>query len=161
MTTSTDKSDSQSRFLDGDESPATSTTDALTDLFACLQSEIIGKGTAIDFDVLLFEVNCDTGRLIAAATTSGQHAAGVVDGCSLRVQKVQDSWYDLLESGPSDEQFSAGITHQVRELGMAFRDRFIPHLEELKRSCSSDGFTYRVFGSDPGISVYEETFSMT
>ena len=122
--------------------------------------EIIGKGTATNFDLLLFEVNCDTGRLLTAVTTSDQHVSGIVDGCSLRVQEVQDSWYDLLESGPSDEQFSTGVTQQVRELGMAFRERFIPHLEELKRSCSSDGFTYCVYGSDPGISIYEETFSM-
>lgn len=161
MTTWVDKSDNKSRFLDGGESSATTTIEALSDLLACLRSEIIGKGTATDFDLLLFEVNCDTGRLLAAATSSDQHASGKVDGCSLRVQEVQNFWYDLLESRPSDEQFSAGLSEQVRELGMAFRERFIPYLEEFKRSCSSEGFVYRVFGSDPGVPVYEETFDMT
>jgi len=161
MTSWTDKSDSKSRFFDGGESTATTTAEALNQLFACLRSTIVGQGTASNFDLLLFEVNCDTGRLLAAVTTSDRHAAGIADGCSLRVQTVQSFWYDLLETGPSDEQFTAGISQQVRELGMAFRERFIPHLEDLKRSCLSAGFTYRVYGSDPGVLIYEETFSMT
>lgn len=161
MTMWTDKSDSKSRFLDGGESTATTTAGALAELFTCLRTEIVGKGTATDFDLLLFEVNCDTGRLLAAATTSDQHASGTVDGCSLRVQKVQDFWYDLLESGPSDEEFSTGIGQHVLELGKAFREVFMAHLNELARYCSGDGFTYRVFGSDPGVAIYEEAVSMT
>jgi hypothetical protein len=161
MTTWTDKSDSKTRFLDGGESTATTTAGALAELFACLQTEIVGRGTATNFNLLLFEVNCDTGRLLAAATTSGQHASGIVDGCSLRVQEVQDFWYDLLESGPSDEQFSTGITQYVLELGKAFRDVFMTRVKELALSCSGDGFTYRVYGSDPGASVYEEAISVT
>jgi hypothetical protein len=136
MTTWTDKSDSKSRFFDGGESKAVNIDGALAELFACLQKEIVGKGTAKNFNLLLFEVNCDTGRLLAAATTSDQHRSGFVDGCSLRVQAVQDFWYDLLDTGPTDQGFSAGITKQVRELGMAFRDMFIPYVEELWRSCS-------------------------
>jgi len=161
MTTWVDKSDSSSRFLDGGESSATSKLEALRDLFTCLRNEIIGKGTAKKFDTLLFEVNCDTGRLIAAATTEDQHASGVVDGCSLRVQEVQDSWYDLLESGPSDEQFSAGVTKAVRELGTEFERLFMADLDLLRQSCSSNGFKYRVYGSDPGVVIFEEEYSMT
>jgi hypothetical protein len=161
MTTWMDKSNSKSRFLDGGESTATTTTEALRDLFACLQGEIIGKGVAADFDLLLFEVNCDTGRLIVAATTTDRQTSGVVDGCSLRLQAVQDFWYDLLESGPSDQQFSAGVTHKVRELGITFRQVFETELDALKQSCSSNGFTYRVFGSDPGVLIYEKPYSMT
>lgn len=160
MTTWTDKSDSKSRFLDGGESIST-TAEAVEELFGCLQAEIVGKGTASNFNLLLFEVNCDTGRLLAAATTTDKHASGTVDGCSLRVQEVQDFWYDLLESGPSDEQFSKGIRQRVLELGNAFRGVFTAHIEELAKSCSGDGFTYRVYGSDPGVAVFEETISMT
>jgi hypothetical protein len=161
MTTWVDKSDSSSRFLDGGESTASSRTEALKDLFACLRNEIIGNGTAIEFNLLLFEVNCDTGRLIAAATTADQHTSGVIDGCSLRVQEVQDSWYDLLESGPSDEQFSAGVTKAVRELGMEFEHLLVSELDVLKQSSSPNGFKYRVYGSDPGVAIYEKEYLMT
>jgi hypothetical protein len=159
MATWTDKSDSRCRFFDGGESP--NEREALDDLIACLQGNVFGKGTATEFDLLLFEVNCDTGRLLAAATTSEQHARGIVDGCSLRVQEVQDFWYDLVERGPTGEEFSAAIAQKDRNLGMAFRNRFTTQFEKLRRFCPSDGFTYRVFGSDPGVSVYEETFSPT
>ncbi|MDP1563493.1 MAG: hypothetical protein Q8M16_19090 [Pirellulaceae bacterium] len=161
MTTWTDKSDSKSRFLDGGESTASTTAEALVELFGCLKTEIVGKGTANNFNLLLFEVNCDTGRLLAAATTSVKHKSGIVDGCSLRVQEVQDFWYDLLECGPSDEQFSTGIRQRIIELGKTFRGVFTAHIEELAQSCSGDGFTYRVYGSDPGAAVYEEMISMT
>ena len=158
MTVWTDKSDSKSRFFDGGECKASSVDSALAELFSCLQTRILGNGTATNFDLLLFEVNCDTGRLIAAATTSDKHASGQVDGCSLRVQEVQDFWYDLLDSGPSDQEFSVRITEHVRELGNAFRNGLMPYLEELRRSCASSGFSYRVYGGEPGVAIYEEAF---
>jgi hypothetical protein len=161
MTKWIDRSDAHCRFFDGGESHAANTTQALRDLFECLQSRIIGTGAARDFDLLLFEVNCDTGRLISAATTSVQHASSVADGCSVRIKEVQDYWYDLLESGQSDAQFSAAVTQMVRELGIAFRDVFVRKLDELNLVCSPHGFTYRVFGNDPGVVVHEELFSMT
>lgn len=160
MTKWTDKSDRNSRFLDGGESNAASISEALKDVFACLQSNIFNKGTALNFDLILFEVNCDTGRLIAAATTSEQHAVGVADGCSLRVQEIQDFWYDLLEKGPSDAEFTEDIAQYVRKLGLAFRDQLVSHPEELRQSSSANGFAYRVFGSEHGVSVFEDFIEM-
>lgn len=158
MTTWVDKSDSKSRFLDGGENEGQSATDSLADLCDCLINEIIGRDNTDAIDLLLLEVNCDTGRLLAAATTAENHSRGMVDECSLRVQEIQDFWYDLLESGPTDEEFTSGVTERIRELGIAFRGVLLPHVEELRRSCSPEGFKFIVFGSDPGKSIYEEEF---
>lgn len=116
---------------------------------------------AVHFNLLLFEVNCDTGRLIAAATHSDRDTSSAVDGCSVRVQEIQDFWYYLSESDPSDEQFQAGVDHKVHELAIAFREILVSHLGELYRTSSSQRFRYRVYGSDPGVVVYEESFSRT
>lgn len=158
MTTWTDKSDSKSRFFDGGEAEGHTTREAIDKLFACLRRDVLGKGNSAEFDLILFEVNCDTGRLLVAATTREGYLKGLVDGCSLRVQEVQDFWYDLLEKGLSHEQFSAGVGRHVRHLAMLLRERLVPCLDELKHSCASAGFTYRVFGSDPGTALYEEEF---
>lgn len=159
MRTWIDRSDATIRFHDGGESPATNaTTQALVELCAYLRNEILGKRSASDYDLLLFEVNCDTGRLIAAASTSARYTSGAADACSLRVQHVQDYWYDLLDSGATDEEFHTRISQEVKRLGTAFRNTFFPHIEELKRSCSPNGFTYRVLGNDPGVVIYEEQF---
>lgn len=160
MTKWIDKSDSAGRFLDGGDLSDKDTTVALAELFRCLQAEIIAKANAGEFDLLLFEVNCDTGRLIAAASTSVRRAVGLVDGCSIRLQKLQDFWYDQLANDPSDEQFVAEVKEQVRNLGMMFRSKFIPFQDELIRLSAYGAFTYIVYGGGSTNSVYEEMFTV-
>ena len=63
---------------------------------------------------LFFEVNCDTGRLILASGTETMRAKGLLDGCAIRAQSLQDFWYDLDESGASESEFTDGVHEKVR-----------------------------------------------
>jgi hypothetical protein len=155
MTTWVDKSDKRGRFFDGGDFSGQKPNDCISELLNCLLDKIVGHQEFGQFDLLLFEVNCDTGRVIVAATTLEKYAYGSVDGCSLRSQPIQDFWYDLLESNPSDEKFTAAISERVFELGMAFRAGFI----ETANPIFSSSFTYRVYGNDREVVVYEEKFS--
>ena len=156
----TDKSDRGSAFYDGQvvENESTNIETTLTEMFDFLVSNIVGKGNAAEFNRLLFEVNCDTGRVIAAATTDERRENGLIDGCSVRIQSLQDHWYDLLESGRSDQQFAEGIANKETELGRAFRNALIERLDDLRRTCSAGGFEYVAYGSDPGEVLVQEHF---
>ena len=158
MTTWIDKSDSRGRFYDGGDTNLTA-VESLSSLVDFLRRRALGDGNAKAFDLLLFEVNSDTGRLIVALTTMEKRMQGKSDGCSLRVQEIQDFWYDLFESEPPDDEFTLRITDYVRNLGMTFRSELLSHIQELLRSSSPTGFRFIVFGSDPGKSVYDEYFA--
>ena len=155
-----DKSDRASRFFDGQirgDSRANA-DDILKDVFEFLLTSIVGEGNAVDFDCLLLEVNCDTGRVLAAATTNENRDKGMIDGCSVRIQELQDHWYDLLEGGASDEEFSLAIANKVTELGQAFRSFLVKSLDDLRRNCAEGGFNYILYGNDPGVSYLDEHF---
>ncbi len=154
MTIWVDKSDKRGRFFDGGDFSGQKPSDYIPELLNCLLDKVVGHEEFGKFDLLLFEVNCDTGRVIAAVTTLEKYLHGSVDGCSLRSQFIQDFWYDLLESKPSDEEFTAAISEKVRELGAAFRTGFI----ETANPIFSSSFTYRVYGNDREVVVYEEIF---
>ena len=156
-----DKSDRTSTFFDGQVrgDSATTTAAVLTDVFDFLLSKIVGKGNAAEFDRLFFEVNCDTGRVLAATTTNERRENGRIDGCSVRIQEIQDYWYDLIESGISDKEFTQAIASKVTELGQIFHREMSVHLEELRKNCSKHGFKYIVFGSEPGVAYLDEHFT--
>jgi hypothetical protein len=153
-----DKSDSISTFFDGEvcDEGATSVDAILTEVIAFLLSNIIGKRNAADFDRLFLEVNCDTGRVLVAATTHEKRRKGQIDGCSVRIQRIQDHWYDLVESGKPDQEFTQAIAAKVTEVGQICRRIISEHLAELRKSCSKQGFRYIVFGSDHGVAYVDE-----
>jgi hypothetical protein len=156
-----DKSDRRSAFFDGQvrEDGANSVEAILADMLAFLIANIIGKGHAIEFDKLLLEINCDTGQVLAAATTEDRTQDGRSDGCAVRIQQIQDHWYDLVDGRPTDEEFMAGIANEVSELGRVFRDLFVNRLDELRKRCSKHGFEYIVYGSEPGLAYFRERFT--
>jgi hypothetical protein len=155
MTTWIDKSDRRGTFFDGGDFAGLSPIDCFRELFQCLREKIVEREAFGQFDLLLLEVNCDTGRVIVGVTTHDRHSSGKLDGCSLRCQFIQDYWYDLLESEPSDDEFTTGISARVREMGMIFRDTLIAS----ESPSFSKGFLFRVYGNDRGVVVYEEEFS--
>lgn len=156
-----DKSDRQSRFYIGEiqSDEPISIEDAVDFLFAFMQEKILGVGNAINFDVLMFEVNCDTGRLIAGASTDLGWKSNRTDGCSIRVQKVQDYWYDLIDANVAADQFSQLIKKRVVEIACLFKEHVMSALGELRAKSDGKAIKFMVFGSNSGEIVTSETLS--
>jgi hypothetical protein len=156
------KSDRRSTFFDGiiHNNFDPSMQETLAEVMRFLVLTIIGKGNAAKFDKLLFEVNCDTGRVLAAATTHENMTKARIDGCSVRIQKLQDYWYELIDSGMPEKEFENAIADKVVELGQMFHRLLSVHTEELRKNCSDRGFIYTVFGSEPGVVHLEEHFTI-
>jgi len=153
-----DGSGRRGRFYDA-STVALSLDEALTEMLEQLRTNIIGKGNAAGFDILMLEVNCDTGRLLAAATTEAKRSNGMTDGCSLRLQELQDYWYELVEEGVPDEEFTRRLMQHISNVGRIFREKIASSLEELRQYCSKDGFKFVVFGSEPGLEITVERFA--
>lgn len=156
-----DKSDRGSRFYLG-ELPATdrfSANDAARAIFAFMREKILGEGTAEEFELLMFEVNCDTGRLIAGASTESGWKINHTDGCSIRVQELQDHWYDLIEAGIAPAEFSELIRHKVIEVANTFRKLVVVAADELRAKAKHGSFKLVVYGNDRGKAVLDETFA--
>ena len=155
-----DNSDRTSRFYFGElsTSKSLSSKDAIRAMFELLRERIVGKGNAANFEVLMFEVNCDTGRLLAGASTKDGWKHNRTDGCSLRVQEVQDHWYDLIGADVPADRFSESINQKTLEIARLFRECIVAAQEELLSKAGSNGFEFVVFGSDPGQAILSESF---
>ncbi len=149
-----DSSDRRSRFFQGEVRNEQATfEDVLRWMLDFLSTEIVGAGNGVQFDRILFETNCDTGRLILAATT----AESQPDGCSVRLQPLQDEWYDLAEQ--SDEDFTAGVRTRVVAIARLMCDEIAGRSHELLGVADDSGFDFIAFGSEPGKVVFEQRFS--
>lgn len=155
-----DKSDRGSRFYLGElrSSEPVSAVDAVRSMFDLIRERILGEGNAADFDVLMFEVDCDTGRLIAGASTDEGWKSNRTDGCSIRVQEIQDFWYDLLDAGVPADEFSQSVKGKVVQIAGSFRELVVSAMEELRPKAGERGFKLIVFGSTPGEVVLSESF---
>ena len=96
---------------------------------------------------VLLEVGVDTGRIIAAVTTD-RGEAGRRDGCAVRLQSLQDVWYDTEETIPDDPGFSEVIDNVCQRIG----NEFLTLLQREGRNCLPDASTLClvVFGGEPG-----------
>lgn len=121
-------------------------------------SQVVGAGNADSFDYVLLEVGLDTGRLILAAATSDAHSRGHADGCSVRLQSLQDIWYDTVDAAPPDDSFPDIITKHIRDVGATFLKLLPDSLPTLLKASSPDGFTFRLFGRDLGVSILDQHF---
>lgn len=157
----TDKSDRQTRFFVSEDNnhSGLEVELLLKDVVAFLCTNVIGYGNAVEFGVILIEVNCDTGRLIAGVTTLENQAAGLTDGCAVRCQSLQDFWYDLDESEMSDDVFDRSIRSKVLEIGRLFREHLVLRLNDITPKASVNGFEFVVYGSIPGRVEHREFFS--
>lgn len=156
----TDASGRHSHFFVGEclEGSELSIADAIRLMVDLLNQELLGKGHAANFEIVMFEVNCDSGRLIAGASTLKGWQASRTDGCSIRLQEVQDYWYDLVEAGLSAEEFAPAIRRKILEVGTMFRDEIASRAESLIAKASKEGFKLIVFGSNPGEELLSDTF---
>lgn len=154
-----DISDGKTRFFNGQlEDANEDLSEVLIALLTFIDTEIVGRGNARQFDCLFLEVNCDTGRVIAAAGTMKNHAQGLLDGCCIRSQKLQDIWYDLLESNISEKEFSKEIIIQIKKLGIEFRKLVSESQRSLRSKSKNDAFEFMLFSSEPGVILMKEIF---
>jgi hypothetical protein len=155
-----DKSDRGSRFYVGElrSSEPLSAVDAVRSMFDVMCERVLGEGNAVNFDVLMFEVNCDTGRLISGASTNEGWKSSRTDGCAIRVQEIQDYWYDLVDAGVAADEFSQLIKAKVVEIARIFRDLVVSNMGELRSKAGASGFKFVVFGSTPGEVMLNESF---
>jgi len=98
---------------------------------------------------LALEVCCDTGRLILAVCeyTSDKTRLPHV-GCSVRLPKLQDFWYDLDESGASADMFSIEVTSCVQRVGSIFLSVSMNRRTLICSTLGVDSFWLLVFGSN-------------
>lgn len=149
----TDESSSRGRFLSGSAPREMPVREALLGLFDVLLGRVLSEAGPERFDLLMLEVACDTGRLIAGASTHERWKKGLVQGCSVRVQALQDFWYDLVEAKVGDAALEVAVNEQVGRLGDFFGGLVDKNINELRRFADPAGFTLTVFGSEPGIAV--------
>ena len=71
---------------------------------------------------VLLEVNCDTGRVLVALSSTRTLSASKIGACAVRMQKLQDFWYDLDESGVGAAEFTSRINEEVQRIGQIFSE---------------------------------------
>ncbi|MFI4849680.1 MAG: hypothetical protein ACIAZJ_11315 [Gimesia chilikensis] len=159
-----DQSSRQSNSYEGvlPEDHKSGIEEILRALFEFLNENIIGKGNAVDFDQLLFQVSPDTGWVIASAVIAEQYERGYIDACHVRIQEIQDRYYvfaDDEELEANDEEFSRCVKSIEREIGQTFHQILSTHLHELRKRCSERGFDYIQLesGMEMGV-LYEEHY---
>ena len=153
-----DISDRDSLLFDGTFIDEPSVTDALRQMLNFVRTRFIGFGNAESFDLLLLEVGLDTGRMILALTTSDAHTLGRADGCSLRLQSLQDAWYDADDAGLTDDAFTDTVAEAIRNVGTVFLDILPDSLPDMLAGSSNDGFTFTLYGGDRGVSLMNQRF---
>lgn len=159
-----DQSSRQSNSYEGvlPEDHKSGIEEILRALFEFLNENIIGKGNAVDFDQLLFQVSPDTGWVIASAVIAEHFERGFIDACHIRIQEIQDRYYvfaDDEELEENDEEFSRCVKSIEREIGQTFHQILSTHLHELRKRCSERGFDYIQLesGMEMGV-LYEEHY---
>lgn len=153
-----DKSDLKSRFY-----VAESSTEIygavflafINELVEFVISTIIGDGS-VKYDKLFIEVNCDTGRIIISPSTEEGRASGKLNGCAVRLPRLQDFWYDLDESGVSGEVFTEGVRNEIIRIGEQFGNQVENHIEALLSRSSKQSIELIVFGSEPDKVLYRK-----
>ena len=153
-----DISDRDSALFDGTFTEEPTLSDALRNMLDFVLTRLVGSGNAESFNLLLLEVGLDTGRLILAATTDDAHSLGRADGCSLRLQSLQDAWYDTDDAGLTDDAFTHTVSGHIRNVGSVLLDILPDSLRELLAGSSTDGFTFTLYGGDPGVSLMNQNF---
>jgi hypothetical protein len=146
-----DTPDSRGRFVEGRADTNCSVDTAIQQVVAFLCDHLAGNGNGEEFNLLMLEVACSSGHLLASVSTEPRWKAGRVDACWLRLQEVQDVWYDLDYRGASAEDFDIGIDRYIMRLGDAFMSDVKARESDFIANCSSAGFDLIVFGAESGV----------
>lgn len=155
-----DKSDSKSRFYISESSSeiyGAMFSSLIQELVLFIFETIIGNHIT-DYDKLFLEVNCDTGRIIISPSTEENRDSGKIDGCSVRLQRLQDFWYDLDESGVSGEVFNEKVRNEMVRIGEQFGIELENHLEALLLKSSKQSIELIVFGNERDEVLYRKKF---
>tara|TARA_B100001093_G_C26766399_1_gene988090 strand:- start:127 stop:609 length:483 start_codon:yes stop_codon:yes gene_type:complete len=156
-----DNSDSESRFYVSESSTeldGTEFSSFINEVLVFIKDKIMSE-RSVEYDKLFLEVNCDTGRLIISPSTEKARAVGSLDGCAIRLPRLQDVWYDLDESGVSGEVFSEGIKNEIIRIGELFGLEIDKQVESFSINFSQSSFELIVFGSEPEKVLYRKMFS--
>lgn len=156
-----DESDSESRFYVAESLTEINGAEFLTfinELVVFVIRTIIGD-RSVDYDKLFFEVNCDTGRILISPSTEEGRASGKLDGCAVRLPRLQDFWYDLDESGVSGEVFTEVVRNEIIRIGEQFGNQVENHIDALLLRSSKQSIELIVFGSEPDKVLYRKEFA--
>lgn len=155
-----DKSDKGSKFFVGKSDAATDDT-SLTRVFASLLTFLtatLSNSWSGRLGAILFEVNCDTGRILVALSAGQPITRECLDGCSLRMQKLQDFWYDLDESGVNGSGFSSRVSDEVKRIGHIFCNVVRARRAELLSMSARGSISVIVYGSVQGEILLHQEF---
>jgi len=134
----------QGKFFNGEM--AGTLEDALPEALTAILAKLAEYTWATRGDVTVhLEAGVDTGRLIAAIETAETTNR---DGCAVRLQGLQDFWYDTDEGVADEDTFASEIQNMRRKIGSAF----LALLEREGRTTLRDASTLRfvMAGGEPG-----------
>lgn len=124
--------------------------DALPVALASILEKLAEYHWAIQGHVtVMLEASIDTGRLTAAVVAdNGQGAATRRDGCSIRLQSLQDFWYDTDETAADAAVFDAAVEAMRHSISQAF----VAVLQREGRIAMPDADSLRfvMTGAEPG-----------
>ena len=155
-----DVSDSESRFYLAESSIEIDGAVFLAfinELLLFVIRTIIGN-RSFCYDKLFLEVNCDTGRIIISPSTEKDRASGKLDGCAVRLPRLQDFWYDLDESGVSGDVFAAVVRNEIIRIGEQFGIQIEKHIRTFLSRSTEQSIELVVYGSEPDKVLYRKEF---
>ena len=135
-------------------------TSVLDEMLSLICQADIGRGVYDSQALLMLEVCCDTGRLIMATGSGVGSSRRTRVGCSVRLQRLQDFWYDLDESGVSGECFSAELRQRVQHIGAVFHTLATERTQFICASIRQSTFRALLFDSNPKGAVIERTYQL-
>jgi hypothetical protein len=121
-----------------------------------MSTRFLQDKAAQQYDTLFIEVNCDTGQIIVSISNEETRINGSINGCSLRLVKLQDFWYDLDESGISGTEFCERINDKVLQIGMLFSHVLEMEGNLLRFELKKQALKLVVFGSEPDKVVFQK-----
>lgn len=125
-------------------------------LFEFLKEKILGKGNALDFDLIVLHYRSDSGRLTLCAATKVNWAKRQGDGCSLRVIELEEYSFNISEQNSGTGVYDEMINAKALEIGEYFLDMLIDCLEDLTLISSSSGFDFHFI--DPEEVIFTRSF---
>lgn len=135
-------------------------TSVLDEMLSLICQADIEHGAYGGEALLMLEVCCDTGRLIMATGVAVGSSRVTRVGCSVRLRRLQDFWYDLDESGVSGEVFSAELRQRVQQIGAAFYSLATERTHFICTSIKQSAFRAFVFDSNPKGPVVEKAYQL-
>ncbi len=132
-----DISDRKNRFFASEDLAEVSSLNAVRLLFDKMCENILGKGHAKSFDLIMFEVAFFEGGLTIAVGKLDGWRKGLIDGCSIRVKEISDFETLLDCDDPESTEVARGT---ILELANKLDDLIHESKELLQKYCDPHGF---------------------